>query len=55
MKKWRLGINVIAGYTSKQGYHSFEKKGGGGRKTILNNSPHESKAVNESFESSRIE
>jgi len=50
----RLGINVIAGYTSKQGYHSFEKRGGG-RKTILNNSPHESKAVNESFESSRIE
>jgi len=31
------------------------KKRGGGRKTILNNSPHESKAVNESFESSRIE
>ena len=35
-KKWfmyewnvRLGINVIAGYTSKQGYHSFEKRGGG--------------------------
>ena len=56
MYEWnvRLGINVIAGYTSKQGYHSFEKKGGG-RKTILNNSPHESKAVNESFESSRIE
>ena len=49
----RLGINVIAGYLSRQGYHSFEK--GGGRKTILNNSPHESKVVNESFESSRIE
>ena len=58
MYEWnvRLGINVIAGYTSKQGYHSFEKKRkekkkkrGGGRKTILNNSPHESKAVNESF------
>ena len=30
MYEWnvRLGINVIAGYTSKQGYHSFEKKGG---------------------------
>ena len=56
MYEWnvRLGINVIAGYTSKQGYHSFEKRGGG-RKTILNNSPHESKVVNESFESSRIE
>jgi len=31
MYEWnvRLGINVIAGYTSKQGYHSFEKRGGG--------------------------